>query len=79
LYVNNKENLNSFQVKQPRDTSAKISQMWYLLTMRKQLLQKVPQQTVKTILEANVKRQRLFIETKQTYSNKNFINEKYRD
>jgi hypothetical protein len=79
LYVNNKENLNSFQVKQPRDTSAKISQMWYLLTMRKQLLQKVPQQTVKTILEVNVKRQRLFIETKQTYSNKNFINEKYRD
>jgi hypothetical protein len=77
--VNNKENLNSFQVKQPRDTSAKISQMWYLLTMRKQLLQKVPQQTVKTILEVNVKRQRLFIETKQTYSNKNFINEKYRD
>jgi hypothetical protein len=77
--VNNKENINSFQVKQPRDTSAKISQMWYLLTMRKQLLQKVPQQTVKTILEANVKRQRLFIETKQTYSNKNFINEKYRD
>jgi hypothetical protein len=77
--VNNKENINSFQVKQPRDTSAKISQMWYLLTMRKQLLQKVPQQTVKTILEVNVKRQRLFIETKQTYSNKNFINEKYRD
>lgn len=77
--MNNKENLNSFQVKQPRDTSAKISQMWYLLTMRKQLLQKVPQQTVKTILEVNVKRQRLFIETKQTYSNKNFINEKYRD
>lgn len=77
--MNNKENINSFQVKQPRDTSAKISQMWYLLTMRKQLLQKVPQQTVKTILEVNVKRQRLFIETKQTYSNKNFINEKYRD